>query len=81
MSWNKTIKFTLMFIGVLATILSSIFLFYQLNILGLREGAGIGQMCGGFANIECSTGLTCKYPSRQFPDQTGTCQPALLNMF
>ena len=44
--------------------------------LGACEGNGEGDVCGGFAGIQCAEGLSCIYASGSCGtgDQQGTCQ-------
>jgi hypothetical protein len=41
-----------------------------------RKGAGVGEMCDGFAGIACATALFCDHPAGtcQVADGAGTCQ-------
>ncbi len=36
-------------------------------------GAGVGDLCGGIANIQCADGLTCKSENPLIPDASGVC--------
>lgn len=37
-----------------------------------RRAQAEGKMCGGFANLQCKTGLTCVYETHT-PDASGVC--------
>lgn len=37
-----------------------------------NQTVGLGQDCGGFAGMTCSTGLTCKLDG-DYPDASGKC--------
>jgi hypothetical protein len=41
---------------------------------GSREGANLGEMCGGFAGILCKPGLNCVMSGKMHPDKSGICQ-------
>jgi hypothetical protein len=40
-----------------------------------KAPAGVGQMCGGIAGIQCAEGLACKFPTNQcqVADLAGKC--------
>ena len=49
-----------------------------LALAGVAQAAKQGQMCGGFAPIQCDAGLWCQMPAGQcaVADGAGTCAKA-----